>query len=95
MFINDVGAGTWEEINDGIVALKLRMAQLRRGLVHRQTQTSEIHYFNMTCHRHTVGAPLSAALFTILRSTNSQPTFVGKYFFGDLCRGLDPADGPG
>ena len=32
IFINDVGQVTWEEINEGLRGVKLRVAQLRRGL---------------------------------------------------------------
>ena len=35
MFINDVGQSTWEEINDGIARLQLRLAATRKGATTR------------------------------------------------------------
>src|SRR5215207_4403352 len=93
MFINDVGEGTWEEINDGI-------AGSNYGWPITEGATTDPRFRSpLFAYQHGTGATTGCAITggTFYNPSTPQfPTsFVGKYFFADFCsnwiRVLDPA----
>jgi glucose/arabinose dehydrogenase len=93
LFINDVGQNTWEEVNDGIAGSNYGWS-ICEGVCGTAGMTNPIYTYN-----HTSGTPTGCAIIGAAFYNPSTATFpasyVGKYFFGDLCGGyiryLDPA----
>ena len=93
LFINDVGQNTWEEINDGI-------AGSNYGWPDSEGPTSNPAFRSPLFSYLHGGSPISGcaiaggAFYNPL-NTQFPPSFVGKYFFADLCGGwirtFDPA----
>lgn len=95
MFINDVGEGTWEEINDGI-------AGSNYGWPVTEGPTTDARYRSpVFAYQHGAGATTGCAVtggaFYDPSTPQFPPSFVGKYFFADYCsnwiRVLDPVAG--
>jgi glucose/arabinose dehydrogenase len=94
MFINDVGAGTWEEINEGIAGSDY-------GWPTTEGPTSDPRFRGpIYAYRHNGGlvtgfAIVGAAFYNPSMVTFPSP-YVGHYFFGDYVNGwinrLDPAN---
>lgn len=94
MFINDVGAGSWEEINDGI-------AGSNYGWPTTEGPTSDPRFrAPLFAYGHgigpTVGCAIAGGTFYNPQTVQFPASFVGKYFFTDLCSGwirvLDPSN---
>jgi glucose/arabinose dehydrogenase len=87
MFINDVGQSTWEEINDGIAGRNYGWPTSEGPDNLGANFTGPLYYYN-----HTTGTPTGCAIVggafynpSVLQFPTS---YVGKYFFGDLCGGF-------
>ena len=95
LFINDVGASTWEEINDGI-------AGSNYGWPNAEGPTSSPAFRSpLFSYAHggtsTTGCAIAGGAFYNPTTVQFPASFVGKYFFADLCSGwirvFDPASG--
>jgi uncharacterized protein (TIGR03437 family) len=94
MFINDVGQNTWEEINDGI-------AGSNYGWPSTEGQTSNPAFRSpLLSYAHgsspTTGCAIAGGAFYNPTSVQFPASYVGKYFFADLCSGwirvMDPSN---
>jgi len=93
MFINDVGEVTWEEINDGIAGSNYGW-NLSEGPTSNQAFRAPLfayqHGFSATA-----GCAIAGGAFYNPTTVQFPPSFVGQYFFADLCSGwirvFDPA----
>ena len=94
-FINDVGAGTWEEINDAA-------AGKNYGWPNTEGQTSDPRFTSpLFAYNHgwtdTTGCAISGGTFYNPATPQFPAGYVGDYFFADYCTGwirrFDPADG--
>jgi uncharacterized protein (TIGR03437 family) len=94
MFINDVGQNTWEEINDGI-------AGSNYGWPSTEGYTSNPAFRNpLLSYGHgsgpTTGCAISGGAFYNPTTVQFPSSYVGKYFFADLCSGwirlMDPSN---
>jgi len=96
MFINDVGASTWEEINDGIVASNYGWS-ICEGACTPPNGNFRDPLFQ---YDHVIGATGGCAIvggaFYNPPVNQFPASYVGKYFFGDLCSGwirvMDPSN---
>jgi len=95
MFINDVGASTWEEINDGI-------AGSNYGWPNSEGATSNPNFRSpLFSYQHggtsTTGCAIAGGAFYNPLNVTFPSSFVNKYFFADLCTGwirtFDPSTG--
>ena len=91
MFINDVGQNTWEEINDGI-------AGSNYGWPTTEGPTSNPNFRSpLFAYTHAEGCAIAGGAFYNPSTVQFPASFVGKYFFADLCgswiRLFDPATG--
>jgi glucose/arabinose dehydrogenase len=95
LFINDVGQNTWEEINDGI-------AGSNYGWPTAEGPTSDPAFRSpLFAYQHggtsTTGCAIAGGAFYNPLNVQFPVSFVGKYFFADLCSGwirtFDPATG--
>jgi glucose/arabinose dehydrogenase len=89
LFINDVGQNTWEEINDGI-------AGSNYGWPDTEGPTSNPTFRSpLFAYTHADGCAIAGGAFYNPATVQFPPSFVGKYFFADLCGGwirlFDPA----
>jgi glucose/arabinose dehydrogenase len=95
LFINDVGANTWEEINDGIAGSNYGWPATE-GVTNNPAFRSPLfayqHGFSAT-----TGCAIAGGAFYNPAVIQFPQNFVGKYFFADLCsnwiRVFDPASG--
>lgn len=94
MFINDVGQSTWEEINDGI-------AGSNYGWDITEGPTSDPRFRGpIFAYQHggtsTQGCAITGGTFYNPTAVQFPASYVGKYFFAELCNGwirvLDPAN---
>ena len=93
LFINDVGAGSWEEINDGVAGKNYGWPGIE-GV--RTTQTPPANYQDpLYAYNHNMACSITAGAFYNPTTANFPTAYAGKYFFGDYCGGwirtLDPA----
>ncbi|HEX2269550.1 MAG TPA: PQQ-dependent sugar dehydrogenase [Pyrinomonadaceae bacterium] len=95
MFINDVGQSAWEEINDGIAASNYGWPATEGPTTNpnfRSPLFSYNHSFGPTG-----GCAITGGTFYNPVTVNFPASFVGKYFFADLCSGwirvFDPGTG--
>lgn len=85
IFINDVGAGTWEEINEGI-------AGANYGWPSTEGPTNNPDFDTpLFAYRHdgagtSGGCAIIGAAFYNPPTVQFPPGYVGDYFFGDYCR---------
>jgi glucose/arabinose dehydrogenase len=91
MFVNDVGQDSWEEINDGI-------AGSNYGWPNTEGPTSNPSFRSpLFSYSHGEGCAIAGGAFYNPGIVQFPPSFVGKYFFADLCGGwirvFDPATG--
>ncbi len=95
MFINDVGAGTWEEVNDGIAGSDY-------GWPTTEGPTSDPRFrAPIYAYRHSgglvTGFAIVGAAFYNPSTVTFPSSYVGNYFFGDYVNAwinrLDPNDG--
>jgi glucose/arabinose dehydrogenase len=94
MFINDVGANTWEEINDGIAGSNYGW-DLTEGPTNNPSFRSPLFAYNHGIGP-TTGCAIAGGTFYNPETVQFPSSFVGKYFFADLCSGwirvLDPSN---
>lgn len=95
MFINDVGEVTWEEINDGV-------AGSNYGWNLSEGPTSNPQFRSpLFAYQHggtaTTGCAIAGGAFYNPATVQFPQSFIGKYFFADLCTGwirvFDPSAG--
>ena len=96
LFINDVGQNTWEEINDGIAG-----SNYGWGICEGFCSPPNANYRDpLFEYGHgssgTTGCAIVGGAFYNPAITQFPVSYVGKYFFGDLCSGwirlFDPSD---
>lgn len=95
MFINDVGQSSWEEINDGIAGSNYGWPVTEGPTTNpsfRAPLFAYGHGFSAT-----TGCAIAGGAFYNPPVAQFPSSFVGKYFFADLCSGwirvFDPATG--
>ena len=95
MFINDVGEVTWEEINDGIAGSNYGWPNsegVTNNPAFRSPLLTYAHGFSAT-----TGCAIAGGAFYNPATVQFPQSFVGKYFFADLCSGwirvFDPDTG--
>lgn len=91
MFINDVGASTWEEINAGA-------AGANYGWPTTEGPTSDPRFVSpLYAYRHTDGCAISGGDFYDPAIRSFPEEYLGDYFFADYCSGwirrIDSASG--
>ena len=95
LFINDVGQDTWEEINDGIAGSNYGWNQ-SEGPTSNPAFRSPLFSYGHGISA-TTGCAIAGGAFYNPVSVRFPSSFVGKYFFADLCSGwirvFDPATG--
>jgi len=95
LFINDVGQSTWEEINDGIAGSNYGWPTTE-GPTSNPAFRSPIYYYGHGTTSTTGCAIVGGAFYnpSVLQFPSS---YIGKYFFADLCGGwirvFDPTAG--
>lgn len=94
MFINDVGASTWEEINNGIAGSNYGWPTTE-GPTTNPLFRSPLFAYNHGIGP-TTGCAIAGGAFYDPTTVQFPANFVGKYFFADLCSGwirvLDPSN---
>jgi uncharacterized protein (TIGR03437 family) len=95
MFINDVGQSTWEEINDGIAGSNYGWPTTE-GVTSNPSFRSPLFVYGHG-NSSTTGCAIAGGAFYNPTNVQFPASFVGKYFFADLCSGwirlFDPATG--
>ena len=95
MFIDDVGETTWEEINDGIAGSNYGWP-ITEGATSDPRFRSPIFAYRNSTSSVTTGCAITGGAFYNPATVQFPGSFVGKYFFADLCSGwirvLDPSD---
>ncbi len=89
MYINDVGAGSFEEINAGV-------AGANYGWPFSEGATMDVRFANAAYqYSHSEGCAITGGAFYDPPAAQFSAEYVGKYFFVDLCEGwirlLDPS----
>lgn len=97
MFINDVGAGTWEEINDGIAGSNYGWPNCEGACAQPNPNFRDPLFQYGHGNGPTTGCAIVGAAFYNPPVNQFPSSFIGKYFFADLCSGwirvFDPATG--
>jgi len=95
MFINDVGQSTWEEINDGIVGSNYGWPNTEGPTTNPLFRSPLFAYGHGSSA--TTGCAIAGGAFYNPAAVQFPASFVGKYFFADLCSGwirvFDPVTG--
>lgn len=95
MFINDVGQSTWEEINDGIAGSNYGWPA-SEGPTSNPSFRSPLFSYGHGISS-TTGCAIAGGAFYNPATIQFPSSFVGKYFFADLCSGwirvFDPGTG--
>lgn len=95
MFINDVGASAWEEINDGIAGSNYGWPATE-GVTNNPAFRSPLFAYAHG-QSSTTGCAIAGGAFYNPTTVRFPTSFIGKYFFADLCSGwirvFDPATG--
>ncbi len=93
MFINDVGQSTWEEINDGIVGSNYGWPNCEGACGNTNFRDPLVQYGHGDGS--TTGCAIVGGAFYNPPVNQFPASYVGKYFFADLCSGwirfMDPA----
>ena len=100
MFINDVGQNTWEEINEGVAHSNYGWS-ICEGFSCSGSPPTD-YRAPLYVYNHTTGTPTGCAIvgaaFYNPQGVQYPASYVGKYFFADLCGGyiryIDPNAGP-
>ena len=91
MFINDVGESTYEEINDGIAGSNYGWP-VTEGPTNNPSFRSPIYFY-----QHDIGCAIVGGAFYNPPVLQFPSSYLGKYFFADLCAGwihvFNPASG--
>ncbi len=94
MFINDVGQFTWEEINDGIAGANYGWPNTEGPTTDPNFRAPLFAYLHPSSD--TGGCAITGGAFYNPTTAQFPSSYVGKYFFADLCSGwvrvLDPAN---
>ena len=86
MFINDVGESTWEEINDGIAGRNYGWGGGSEGPDNLGANfTGPISYYGHGSNSTSTGCAIVGAAFYNPEILQFPASYVGKYFYGDLC----------
>jgi glucose/arabinose dehydrogenase len=92
ILINDVGAGTWEEVNEGIAGANYGWPNCEGPCVPAQPAFRDP--VSAYTHASSGGCAIAGGTFYNPAVGNFPTSFQGKYFFADLCGGfirlLDP-----
>lgn len=95
MFINDVGSGTWEEINDGIAGSNYGWPTCEGACNQPNFRNPLFQYGHGTSP--TTGCAIVGAAFYNPPVNQFPSSYLGKFFFADLCSGwirvFDPSTG--
>lgn len=95
LFINDVGESTWEEINDGIAGSNYGWP-ITEGPTNNPSFRSPLFAYGHGSTS-TTGCAIAGGAFYNPTTVQFPATYVGKYFFADLCGGwirlFEPANG--
>ena len=95
IFIDDVGQNTWEEIDDGIAGANYGWP-LSEGASVGSGQTAPVYTYPHSGGSVT-GCAITGGAFYNPSTAQFPASYVGKYFFSDLCSGwiktVDPANG--
>jgi glucose/arabinose dehydrogenase len=81
MYINDVGQSTWEEIDPGQAGANYGWPTTE-GPTTNPAYTSPVYYYG-----HDEGCAIIGSAFYSPTTPNFPSSYVGKYFFGDYCKG--------
>jgi len=96
MFINDVGESTWEEINDGIAGSNYGWGICEGACSPPNANFRDPLFQYAHGSTSTQGCAIVGGGFYNPTTTQFPATYVGKYFFADLCNGwirlFDPAN---
>jgi glucose/arabinose dehydrogenase len=97
LFINDVGQSTWEEINDGIAGSNYGWPNCEGVCTPANANFRDPLFQYGHGSGNTVGCAIVGAAFYNPPVNQFPSSFLGKYFFADLCnnwiRLFDPATG--
>ena len=86
LFINDVGEVTWEEVNEGVAGTNYGWPTCEGICVTSQPLlTNPIFTYS---HAATGGCAITGGTFYNPSASNFPASYVGKYFFADLCGGF-------
>jgi len=85
MFINDVGQNTWEEINDGIAMSNYGWPDTEGATSDSRFRTPLFSYGHGSTS--TTGCAIAGGAFYNPTTVQFPSSYVGKYFFADLCGG--------
>ncbi|HEU4796332.1 MAG TPA: PQQ-dependent sugar dehydrogenase [Pyrinomonadaceae bacterium] len=95
LFINDVGAGTWEEINEGIAGSNYGWPDSEGPTANPSFRSPLFAYAHGGTA--TTGCAIAGGAFYNPLNVQFPASFFNKYFFADLCSGwirtFDPATG--
>jgi len=95
LFINDVGQSTWEEINDGIAGSNYGWPTTEGATSNPAFRSPLFSYGHGSTA--TTGCAIAGGTFYNPATVNFPASYVGQYFFADLCTGwirvFDPASG--
>jgi len=95
LFINDVGQSTWEEINDGIAGSNYGWPTTEGATSNPSFRSPLFSYGHGSTA--TTGCAIAGGTFYNPPTVNFPASYVGQYFFADLCTGwirvFDPASG--
>jgi glucose/arabinose dehydrogenase len=94
MFINDVGQNAWEEINDGIAGSNYGWPNTEGATSNPMFRSPLFSYGHGSSG--TTGCAIAGGSFYNPSAVQFPGTYLGKYFFADLCSGwirvMDPSD---
>jgi len=82
IYINDVGEGTWEEINEGAAGRNFGWGGGCEGSCSDTRFTNPIHSYN-----HSQGCAITGGTFYNPQNVQFPAEYVGDYFFADFCSG--------
>src|SRR6185503_19434570 len=87
MFINDVGQNTWEEINDGISGSNYGWSLCEGACAPPNANFRDPLFQYGHGSSSTTGCAITGGAFYDPSTVNFPASYVGKYFFADLCTG--------
>ncbi len=94
MFINDVGQNAWEEINEGIAGSNYGWPNTEGATSNPMFRSPLFSYGHGSSG--TTGCAIAGGSFYNPSAVQFPSTYLGKYFFADLCSGwirvMDPSD---
>lgn len=96
MFVNDVGQSAWEEINDGIAGSNYGWPSCEGACNPPNANFRDPLFQYGHGISSTTGCAIAGGAFYNPTTVQFPATYVGKYFFADLCSGwirmMDPSD---